>query len=91
MTYYINYHTGAGNEFCAGTLEEAKKIADENACYTQADITIHCVDADDNPGAVICRRSWYGVEFDPDAAELEDGDDVITFGSFGYYGPWREE
>ena len=23
--YYINYHTGAGNEWVDGTLEEAKK------------------------------------------------------------------
>lgn len=90
MKYYINYHTGAGNEIIAGTLEEAKKNADENAAYTQADITIHSTDGDE-PGEIICRRSWWGVEYDPDAAESEEGDSVITFGNFGYYGPWRDE
>lgn len=29
MRYYINYGTGAGNEFVNGTLDEAKKAAEE--------------------------------------------------------------
>lgn len=35
--YYIDYNTGAGNEY-AETLEEAKALADEGACYTQESI-----------------------------------------------------
>ena len=37
--YYINYCTGAGNER-TDTLEEAKRIADEEAAYTQQHIII---------------------------------------------------
>lgn len=80
--FYINYNTGAGNK-CADTLDEAMAMADDGACYTQADITI-----EDEDGTPILTRHWYGVEFDED--ENEDKDPIL-FGSYGYYTDWRDE
>lgn len=37
--YYINWHNGLIDEF-EGTLEEAKKSADERSAYTQCNISI---------------------------------------------------
>lgn len=45
--YYIDYNTGAGNEY-AETLEEAKALADEGACYTQESIHIYEVETDND-------------------------------------------
>lgn len=45
--FYINYHTGTGNEFVSGTIDDAKKVADANASYTQEHITIHPVKVGD--------------------------------------------
>lgn len=80
MKYYINYNTGVGNEW-ADTLEEAKEIADAGACYTQQPITIE--DEDDNE---ICRRPWWGSQYNEDEAWE---DDPICFGEFGYFGDWQ--
>lgn len=76
---YVNYHTGSGDE-TAETLAEAMAIADDGACYTQQKITI-----EDEAGNTVACRYWYGVQADPE--EIED-DEIIDFGSFGYYGPW---
>ena len=38
--YHINFHTGAGNLDGIKTVDEAKRLADEGAQYTQAPITI---------------------------------------------------
>lgn len=80
--FYIRYHTGAGDDI-ANTLEEAMKIADKGAAYTQQPITI-----EDDEGSEIARRAWWGVEYD------ETNDDMyckdpICFGSFGYYSDWQ--
>lgn len=84
MKYYINYHTGVGNHWIDGSLEEAKRIADKEAAYTQTDITI-----EDEEGNEISRRRWCGAEYDP---EMLDDDqlqyDIIDFGKFGFYGDW---
>lgn len=85
MKFLINYNTGAGNKYAEGTLEEAQRIADEGAAYTQQNIDI--VDENDN---TICTRRWYGVEFDPSVYEDGEDADVIYFGAFGYYGEWEE-
>lgn len=45
IMYEINFDTGAGNR-TAKTLEEAKKIADDCAAYTQCDIAIFAVTDD---------------------------------------------
>lgn len=80
MKYYINYNTGAGNEW-ADTLDEAKEIADNGAAYTQKDIVI-----EDEDGNEITRRPWWGVQYDED-----EGDEInpICFGNFGYFGDWQ--
>lgn len=76
--YYINYNTGAGND-TADTLEEAKRIADDGACYTQHPIVI-----EDEDGNEVSRRSWYGAKYNAD----DDCVDPILFGSFGFYSDW---
>lgn len=76
--YYINYHTGAGDEVTE-TLNDAMKIADDGACYTQQNITI-----EDDKENIVAQRTWYGVQ-----ANIEYDEDIIDFGSFGYYGPWE--
>lgn len=77
MRYYINYGTGAGNEYIDGTLDEAKKAAEDGLAYTQADVKIQTEDGED-----VAVLNWYGVK-------AED-DDVVTaqFGDYGFYGEW---
>ena len=82
--YYINYHTGAGNGWYEGTLDEVKAIADDEACYTQQSIAI-----EDENGNPVSIRGWCGIEYDPETDE-EDEDEVIQFGSFGHYGAWHD-
>lgn len=79
--YTINYHTGTGNEH-ADTLDEAKRIADEGAAYTQQPITI-----EDEDGNEITRRPWWSVAYDEDAAAEFD---PIHIGDYGYYGDWTD-
>ena len=80
MRYYINYHTGTGNEW-ANTLEEAKILADNEASYTQKDIII-----EDEFGNEVLRRPWWGTQY---SGENEEEENPILFGSFGYYGDWQ--
>ncbi len=77
MGYYINYGTGAGNEFVDGTLEEAKKAAEEGLAYTQEDVKIQTEDGED-----VAVLKWYGVQ--------PEEDDIVTarFGDEGFYGEW---
>lgn len=84
MKYYINYHTGAGNEWFEGTIEQAMERADDGAGYTQQNITI-----EDERGREVARRTWWGTEFNPFMAE-ESELDVIQFGEYGHYGAWHE-
>ncbi len=78
--YTINFNTGAGN-LTAETIEEAMIKADENACYTQKNITI----TDEN-GKTIATRYWYGTKYDKNEPE----ENPIIFGDFGFYGDWIE-
>ena len=81
MKYYINYHTGAGNEWVeADSIYDVQAIADDGAAYTQEDITIE--DEDDN---VLARRRWCGAAYDPEEAWEEN---PICFGEYGYFGDW---
>ncbi len=77
MKYYINYGTGAGNELVEGTLDEAKKVAEDGLAYTQTDIRIQTEHGED-----VAVLNWYGV--------TPNEDDVVTakFGDFGFYGEW---
>ena len=81
MTYFINYHTGAGNttdDF--DSLFDAMLDADDGVSYTQGNITI-----EDAKGGIIAQRSWFGYKYDPDEDECEN---PIKFGSFGFYADW---
>ncbi len=94
--YYIDYNTGAGNEY-AETLEEAKALADEGACYTQQSIYIYEVESEtdndidydyyETPRQPVAIRNWYGVAYDEEESYEEN---PICFGDFGYYGDWVE-
>lgn len=76
--YTVNYHTGAGNS-AAETLDDAKKVADNGACYTQQDITV-----EDEEGNVAARRTWYGC-----TDGISECISPIRFGNFGFYGDWE--
>ncbi len=86
--YLIDYNTGAGNNF-ADSIEDAKQKADEGAAYTQKDIVIYegKSNTPTSEWKEILRRNWWGVPFDPEETE-ETKEEIIQFGSFGYYGAW---
>jgi hypothetical protein len=79
MAYKINYNTGAGNEAGIETIDEAQQSADEGARYTQEDIDI----IDQVTGNTVLTRSWVGC-----LDGIDECEDAIQFGSFGYYGDW---
>lgn len=83
-TYWIRYGTGAGDEEIVGTLDDAKRAADDGAAYTQTDIVI-----EDDDGNEITRRRWYGVELTEDDMTADE-DEYIIFGSFGFFAPWDD-
>ena len=74
--YYIDYGTGAGNEWVTGTLEEAKQAAVEGVSYTQTDVVIL------EDGEEVARLVWCGCPRDPDDDDIEV---VVDFGGFGFY------
>lgn len=78
--YKINYHTGAGDKEVDGSLRDAMRAADAGAAYTQQNISI-----EDENGNEVAFRPWCGT-----TAEIEDQQNPIQFGSFGYYGDWQE-
>jgi len=80
-TYKINYHTGAGDTEFTGDILLAMATADSGAVYTQQPITI-----EDEDGNEVARRQWYGV-----LTGIEDCQNPIQFGDFGYYADWIEE
>lgn len=77
MRYYINYGTGAGNEYVEGTIDDAKKAAEDGLAYTQTDVKIQTEDGED-----VAVLNWYGVS--------PEENDVVTarFGDYGFYGEW---
>lgn len=79
MKYYVNYGTGAGDEVVDGTIDEAKKVAEDGIAYTQTDIKIQTEEGED-----VAVLPWYGV--------APEEDDVVTarFGDFGFYGEWHD-
>ena len=62
-----------------GTLEDAKKIAEDGLAYTQTDVKIQTESGED-----VAVLNWYGVQ--------PEEDDVVTaqFGDYGFYGEWVE-
>lgn len=77
MRYYINYGTGAGNEYVDGTLEDAKRVAEDGLAYTQTDVKIQTEDGED-----VSVLNWHEMQ--------PEEDDVVTarFGDHGFYGEW---
>jgi hypothetical protein len=80
MGYTIRYHTGAGDKEVEGDLRDAMKEADKGIAYTQQPVTI-----EDERGDLVARRDWSGS-----LAYIEDYEDPIPFGKFGYYTDWQE-
>ncbi len=80
QTYKINYHTGAGDAEFTGDIWGAMAEADSGAAYTQQPITI-----EDEDGNEVARRPWCGV-----LTGIEDCQNPIQFGDFGYYADWYE-
>lgn len=84
--YYINYHTGA-RKANAETIEEAKRIADEGAIYTQEIITV-----EDESGKVLWQRAWVetGYTWEEYAEEFDvKEEDLMIFGTSGFYAEWQ--
>jgi len=80
MKYYIDYCTGAGNEWVDGTLEDAMKTAEEGLAYTQQPVIIF-----DEEHNEVARLPWWGVS--------PKEEDIVTalFGNYGFYGEWQYE
>lgn len=80
QNYTINYNTGTGDKDYYGDLSGAMDEADSGAAYTQQPITIT-----DERGEEMARRPWVGV-----LTGIEDQQNPIQFGDFGYYADWYE-
>ena len=81
--YYIEFNTGVDRLEVVGTLDDAKKEADECAAYTQCNIQIF-----DDRGKIIAMRKWWNTAFDPELFDDGADADIIDYGSFGYYDEW---
>lgn len=82
--YFINYHTGAGNQTVnVYDLDEAKEMAQEGIRYTQENVTI-----EDESENVIAITRWYGIR--PESWEHEEGLVLEEIGG-GYYSMWEEQ
>ena len=79
MKYRIKFNTGVGYYTC-NTIKEAMEFADDNASYTQQNIDI----INNKTGEIVAIRRWWGVE-----ADANEQEGIISFGRFGYYGPWE--
>lgn len=82
--YYIDYNTGAGNEWVEGTLAHAKRVADKGAAYTQQHIYIYEYDDSRTSRALVAARKWYWHP--SDIGQMRN---PIAFGDSGYYGDWE--
>lgn len=81
VKYFIDYGTGAGNLWMiTKDLNNVKQFADESASYTQESILIL-----DESGEEVTRRTRVGC-----CSGVEDQDNPITFGDFGYYADWSD-
>lgn len=83
--YYIDYNTGAGNEWVEGTLDHAKRVADKGASYTQQHITIYTFDEVNLTRVPVTGRSWHWQ-----SSGMGRMHNPISFGDFGYYGDWED-
>ena len=75
--YYVDYGTGAGNEWLdAETLEDAKIEVEEGVRYTQTDAVV--LEGGKN-GEEIARLCWYGC------SPNEEDEVAVSYGNFGFY------
>lgn len=74
--FLIDYQTGITENF-EGSLEGAQRTAEEGMSYTQQDVLI----IEDNDRRY--KSNWQGVEAG------EDDEVLASFGSNGFYTPWR--
>ncbi len=82
--YIIDFCNGITFDF-VGTLEKAKKEADDRIGYTQRDVKIR----NENDETIAFRR-WWGIAFDSAVNDAELSE-IIDFGDFGYYDNWVEK
>lgn len=80
MEFTINFNNGIRHQEECESIENAMKIADERAAYTQESITI-----ENEFGDILARRPWYGC-----SSGIEETTNPIKFGDFGFYGDWIE-
>lgn len=80
MKYMINWNWMMECEEFEGSLDDAKKYADNGICYNQQDCTITSAD-----GEHLSIRRWNGVKYDE---ESDYCDNPILFDDFGYYSDW---
>ena len=71
------YNPNGGPYVGFSTLEEAERESDKSASYSQRDMVIYA------PEGVYTRRWWNTTQ------GLEDCNDPIKFGNFGFYGDWE--
>ena len=79
MNRYTISDSRWNEDIAADTLEEAERKADQRLSYTQRTITLM------QDGLVVACRRWY-----PTLEGIEDCENPIQYGSFGYYSDWKE-
>jgi hypothetical protein len=62
-------------------IDDAKKQADDSISYNQESMTICSGD-----GETLCIRRWNSCK-----EGIEDCENPVDYGSFGYYGDWEEQ
>ena len=75
MSYTVTAGTGSGDKKY-DTLDEAIAALND-VCYTQTSVEV----VDDDTDKVVAGRTWYGC-----TDGIDECDDPISFGAFGYYG-----
>lgn len=83
--FYICDNILMGDTEVDGSIEEAMRIADERAGYTQEDIKIF---SDAEHQNLVARRYWQPCWEDGEREDEEFLKKVIGFGDFGYFDEW---
>ena len=93
MKYYVDYGTGAGNFVSDKSLEETKKEAENNMCYTQNDVTIYAVSdnfSTDSLEWALCPKSVATSFFVMACyADRYDGEPIAWYGASHCYTAWQ--
>ena len=93
MKYYVDYGTGAGNFVSDKALEETKREAENNMCYTQKDVTIYEVSDNFSTSSLewalgprVAAISFFVMAC---YADLYDGEPIAWFGPSYCYTAWQ--